>query len=240
VSQSITGSLCSRWYPAGCRFLILAVAVVGTAGFYGAEGNVLGSLSAVGAVHLRGIPVSREATLFAGDRIETFESAYARVRLSAGPEFEFGQATDVRIGSDELGVRVMLGAGRMAFSSPSSAAPVTVSVESFRIEAPRGSAAELAFLAPNRLSVRALEENLVVTALAFQETETVQEGEQVIINLDAEIQPAESPEEPPQVLPAEESSSTKWILIGAGGGGAAGAVIFVAGGDKNSASPIQP
>jgi ferric-dicitrate binding protein FerR (iron transport regulator) len=207
----------------------------------GQQNGWIGSLSAVGGVRLRGVPVFRDGTLFAGDRVETAGESYARILLREGTELELGSDTGVRLGGEGAGVRMSLEAGRMAFSSPLNSVPVSVSVETFRIEAPGGAAGEIAFLAPNRLRVVALQDTLTVTRQEGEPPESVPEGEQRIINLDADVEPVDlPPAEQAATTAASGSSSAKWILVGAGAGGGVGALVFLAGRDKDSASPSQP
>ena len=47
------------------------------------EGALVGSLSAIGSVELRGVAVSRDGTVFSGDTIRTWEDGY-RKRAGAG------------------------------------------------------------------------------------------------------------------------------------------------------------
>jgi len=220
-------------------FLVLAFIVVTSPGIR-AQNGIVGSLSALGAVQLRGIPVSGEGTLFAGDRIETSGEAYARIFLTDGPQLELWTDTDVRVDRDASGVRVSMNAGRLALSSTGSSLPVTVSVESLRIEAPPGARAEIAFLAPNTLTVLALQDTLTVTEQEEDQSETVPEGGQVIIDLDAEIEPGETATTEDAAGESGPSSTKKWVLIGAAAGGGAGAAIVLAGREKDSASPSQP
>jgi len=204
------------------------------------QNAVVGAVSTVGAVRLRGVPVSSEGTLFDGDRIETAGEAYARVQLTDGPRFELGTDTDIRVSRDESPVSIAMNSGAMAFSAPPSSLPVTVAVESFRITVPAGAAAEVAFVAPNRLSVMAIAEALTVTEAFRQETEPVAEGEQVIIDLDAPVEgvePRPTPEPGSPDSDSGEGSSAKWVIIGAGAGAGAGVGVFLAKKNKDSASP---
>jgi ferric-dicitrate binding protein FerR (iron transport regulator) len=230
-------------YRRDCRSVVSLVLVGLLAGAsfpaFGQQNPVAGSVSAVGAVQLRGVPISSEGTLFNGDRIETSGDAYVKVQFTDGSQLELGDDTDVRVDVGESTLQVAMNRGRVAFSSLQ---PVSVSVESFRIEGTGGAAAEVAFLAPNRLSVTALTESLTVTQVAAQETEPVEEGQQVIIDLDAEVgaPDAQPPEQTGGPAGSGDGSSATWILVGAGAGGGAGAAIFLAKRGRDSASQSQP
>jgi hypothetical protein len=52
--------------------------------------NNIGSVSAVGAVQLRGVPINSEGTLFSGDPLNVGASSYAKLVLTEGPKVEVG------------------------------------------------------------------------------------------------------------------------------------------------------
>ena len=209
---------------------------------FGAQNAILGSVSAVGGVELRGVPLQNDGTLFDGDRIETSGQSYVKVQLTDGPQFELGNDTDVRVDRGDSQVQIAMNRGSMAFSSPSSSLPVQVSIESVTVEALPGAAAEIAFLEPNSLSVTALAESVMVTALGMGPA-PVGQDEQVIIPLDAQPEAAEPPPTPPGAETDDETaggSSTKVVVISASAAAAAGAVVFIAKRDKDPASGSQP
>lgn len=194
--------------------------------------RIVGSLSSIGPVSLRGVPVADEATVFAGDRIQTSRDSWVTISLADGSQLELAGNTDVEVGREPSGVRIAMSRGRIAVTSPRQDPPLRVGVESLEIVASGGAAAEIAFLEPRRLRVTALKEAVSFSRQAGQQTETVEEGEQRIINLDADVPPAgtEQAEE-------EDSSSKTWVLVGAGAGGGAGVAILLS---RTEASPSEP
>jgi hypothetical protein len=75
--------------------------------------TALGSVSAVGNVQLRGISISQEGTLFAGDSIRAADKAYAKVLLKKGSKIEVGEKTEITVGSEAIAMV----AGNLGFTS---------------------------------------------------------------------------------------------------------------------------
>src|SRR5947209_4270802 len=75
--------------------------------------SALGSVSAVGAVELRGIGISQEGTLFAGDSIRSHEKGYAKVLLGTGSKIELYEKTEVSVNRDAEGVKIAMNTGNL-------------------------------------------------------------------------------------------------------------------------------
>ena len=75
--------------------------------------NALGSVSAIGNVQLRGISISQEGTLFAGDNIRAGDKAYAKVLLQNGNKIEVGEKTEMTVGQSAIA----LVAGNVGFTA---------------------------------------------------------------------------------------------------------------------------
>ncbi len=58
-------------------------------------GLVLGSVSAVGSVSLRSVPVGQEGTLFGGDTVRVYANAYAKIGFVEGQKVELGEWTQL-------------------------------------------------------------------------------------------------------------------------------------------------
>src|SRR5215831_20493896 len=69
---------------------------------------VLGSVTAVGSVYLRGVGISQEGTLFAGDSIRANEKGFAKVVLGSGSKLELAEKTDVTVNRDSQGVKIAM------------------------------------------------------------------------------------------------------------------------------------
>src|SRR5262249_9368533 len=62
--------------------------------------SVVGSVTAAGPVELRGIGISQEGTLFAGDTIRSRQKGYAKILLASGSKMELGEQTEVSVNRD--------------------------------------------------------------------------------------------------------------------------------------------
>src|SRR5436190_7791903 len=78
---------------------------------------VIGSVSAVGPVDLRGVGISQEGTLFAGDSIRAREKGYAKVLMGTGSKIELAEKTDVKVSRDEQGVKIAMNTGTVGFTA---------------------------------------------------------------------------------------------------------------------------
>src|SRR6478672_8330862 len=81
--------------------------------------SVIGSVSAVGPVELRGIGISQEGTLFAGDRIRAGQKGSATVLLGTGTKILLSQQGDININRDAQGVKIAMNAGTVGFTANS-------------------------------------------------------------------------------------------------------------------------
>jgi ferric-dicitrate binding protein FerR (iron transport regulator) len=220
--------------------LLVAAFLVWTAPAGLAQRPILGSVSATGAAEVRGMAVAGDTTLFSGDRIRTRSDAYVRVLLAGGPQVELGADSAVEIDRDEAGFHLRVTGGRVVFSAPPDSAPVTVEAGSVEVAARGGAAAEIAWLDPARVRVLALRERVTVVQEGEGQEAEAEDDDEVIINLDAAVESGDE-ETPAQV--GEDGSGgsvTTWVLAGAGAGAAVGTVIFLAGGEKEPASPTAP
>src|SRR5690349_14084170 len=57
---------------------------------------MIGTMSAAGVVEVRGLK-TKEATLFSGDRVRSFDSSYAKVFLNQGHRIELSSNSDVTV-----------------------------------------------------------------------------------------------------------------------------------------------
>src|SRR5207253_4914085 len=80
---------------------------------------VIGSVSAVGSVELRGVGISQEGTLFSGDKIRANEKGYAKVLIATGSKIELLEKTDVNVNRDDQGVKIAMNAGTVGFTARS-------------------------------------------------------------------------------------------------------------------------
>src|SRR5215470_10922471 len=115
--------------------------------------TVIGSVSAVGPVELRGITISQEGTLFPGDTIRSGQKGYAKVQLGAGGKIELGEKTDVKVGRDAQGIKLTMNTGTMGFTAHT---PLRIDVMPFELIASDDAAGNVAIIGSRAAGVRAL------------------------------------------------------------------------------------
>src|SRR6516164_4669120 len=81
---------------------------------------VIGSVSAVGSVELRGVGISQEGTLFAGDSIRANEKGYAKVLLGSGSKIELYPKTAVSVNRDAQGFKIAMTNGTIGITAKST------------------------------------------------------------------------------------------------------------------------
>jgi hypothetical protein len=193
--------------------------------------SVLGSVSVVGPVDLRGVSISTEGTLFAGDSIRSRDKGYAKVLLGSGSKIELSEKTDVNVNSDAQGVKIAMNGGTMGFTSLGS--PVRVSVQPFDIVTSSDGAGSVA-VGNNSASVRALKGSVTVRNRKTAESFVLLKGQDRLFGLDgtnkgslgeiASTVPGPLPTVPPQV-PAGRTSGGLAMDAGAWAAVIAGAAI---------------
>jgi len=198
---------------------------------FSAKRSVLGSVSAVGPVELRGISISTEGTLFSGDSIRSREKGYAKVLLGSGSKIELSEKTDVSVNSDVQGVKIAMNGGTMGFTSLGS--PVHVMVQPFDIVTSSDAAGSVA-VGNNAASVRALKGTVTIRNHKTAESFVLTPGQDRLLGLDgsnkgsiAELAsnvPGPLPTMPPQT-PAGKTSGGLAMDAGAWAAVIAGAAV---------------
>jgi hypothetical protein len=216
---------------------VVAVALVLTTTFitmpvsaadFSSTRSVLGSVSSVGPVELRGVSISTEGTLFSGDSIRSRDKGYAKVLLGSGSKIELSEKTELNVNSDAQGVKIAMNAGTMGFTSLGSA--VRVSVQPFDIVTSTDAAGSVA-VGNNSASVRALKGSVTVRNRKTAESFVLLKGQDRLFGLDgtnkgslgeiASTVPGPLPTLPPQV-PAGRTSgglamdAGAWVAVIAG------------------------
>src|SRR5438132_3106753 len=105
--------------------------------------SVIGSVSAVGPVELRGVGISQEGTLFAGDSIRAGLKGYAKVLLGTGTKIELAEKTEVNVNRDAQGVKIAMNTGTIGFTAPT---PLRIDVLPFEVTATDGAAGNVAIM----------------------------------------------------------------------------------------------
>jgi len=132
--------------------------------------SALGSVSAVGNVQLRGISISQEGTLFAGDSVRAGDKAYAKVLLHNGNKIEVGEKTEISVGSEAIALL----AGNLGFSGKN---PVRIAFQPFEITASDASG-NISVNAGTAAGVRALSGKVTVRNTKTSESYVLTKGQE--------------------------------------------------------------
>jgi hypothetical protein len=141
---------------------------------------VIGSVSAVGNVDLRGLAISQEGTLFAGDNIRAHQKAYAKVFLEKGTKLELDEKTDLNVNRDAQGVQIAMNAGNLGFTART---PLRINLQPFEILASDDSAGSVAIMSPKSANVRAINGKVSVRNRKTSESFVLMKGQQRLLGL---------------------------------------------------------
>src|SRR5215831_11834675 len=141
---------------------------------------VLGSVTAVGSVYLRGIGISQEGTLFAGDSIRANEKGYAKVLLGTGSKIELGQKTDLTVNRDAQGVKIAMNTGTIGFEAHS---PLRIDVSPFEVTASDDASGNVAVMSSTTAGVRAINGKVTVRNLKTSESFVIMKGQERLLGL---------------------------------------------------------
>ena len=204
---------------------------------------VLGSIQSVGSVQLRGVRLSGEGTLFAGDVIRSHQDAYAQLTLAAGHKVELAANTTVTITEDEGVVQLAMRTGDLAFSSAS--APLKISLAPYEFVAGESAAGDVALLGLETIGVRATKGSFLVRDTNTMKSFVLIEGQEKLIgryngvvadsisliasNLPGPVPAPSFPSANPAPQAGTGLSSGAWVFILAAVGGAAAVAAFYGG-----------
>jgi hypothetical protein len=141
---------------------------------------VLGSVSAVGSVYLRGVGISQEGTLFPGDSIRANEKGYAKVLLGTGSKIELMEKTDLTVNRDSQGVKVAMNTGTVGFTAHS---PLRIDVAPFEVTATDDASGNVAIMSSTTAGVRAINGKVTVRNLKTSESFVVLKGQERLLGL---------------------------------------------------------
>lgn len=147
---------------------------------FSAARPVIGSVSAVGSVDLRGVGISQEGTLFSGDSIRSHEKGYAKVLLGTGSKIELYEKTDVTLNSDKQGVKIAMNTGSLGITAKSM---LRVDVAPFEITASDSAAANVVVVGPTTAGVHAINGKVTVKNLKTSESFVLLEGQEQLLGL---------------------------------------------------------
>jgi hypothetical protein len=142
--------------------------------------SVIGMVSGVGPVELRGINISQEGTLFAGDRVRAGYKGYAKLLLGNGSKIELAEHTDVSLNRDEQGIQIAMNTGTVGFTAR---VPVRIDVTSLEITASDNSAGHVAIMNAATAGVRAVNGRITVRNKKTSESFVLTKGEERLFGL---------------------------------------------------------
>jgi hypothetical protein len=246
---------------------IVAVALVLTTTFitiplsaadFSSARPVIGSVSAAGAVDLRGVAISKEGTLFSGDSIRAHEKGYAMVLLGTGSKIELSEKTDVSINRDAQGVKIAMNTGTMEFTAKS---PLRIDVMPYEVTATDDASGDVSVISPTTAGVRAINGKVTVRNLKTSESFVLTKGQEQLLGgihaapvaTVASNMPTPIPAPKPAPKPAPQTPAGKasgglamdtgaWLAV-IGAGAIAGVAIWAiveAKNNENNASPSKP
>jgi hypothetical protein len=195
-----------------------------------APADVLGSVSAVGEVEVRGLRISQDATIFSGDEVRVGEKGYAKVLLANGRKLELSGNTDIHVSSQDYRVQVQMTSGTLGFATL-EAVPVIINIGSFEIAASGLAAGNVAVLGADSLGVRVLKSGVVLRNTRTKESWVIPAGQERLMSLNtpnpAPPLPQISTNIPPQVPtvpnpPAQPAPPTSQPPQTPGGSGTSG------------------
>jgi hypothetical protein len=142
--------------------------------------SVIGMISAVGPVELRGVSISQEGTLFSGDRVRAGYRGYAKVLLGKGNKIELAEKTDVSLNRDAQGIQIAMNTGTVGFTART---PVRIDLTSFEITASDNSAGHVAIMNSATAGVRAVNGRITVRNLKTSESLVLTKGQERLFGL---------------------------------------------------------
>jgi hypothetical protein len=174
-------------FSGGPRRLVAATLVLMTvfvtmplsAADFSTSKTVIGSVSAVGPVELRGIAISQEGTLFPGDSIRTSQRGFAKVLLGSG-KIELLEKTNIQVNRDAQGVKVAMNAGMIGFSAHT---PLRIDVLPFELIATDDSSGNLAILPIGAAALRTINGKVTVRNVNTSESFVLVKGQEMLLSL---------------------------------------------------------
>jgi len=160
--------------------------------------SVIGSISAVGPVELRGISISQEGTLFTGDSIRAGQKGNAKVLLGSGSKIELAEKTDVSFDRDAQGVKIAMNTGIVGFTASS---PLRIDILPYEITATDGSAGKVSVM-NGAAGVRAINGTVSVKNLKTLQSFIVTQGQERLLAVPHAPSLAELASNAPGPIPA--------------------------------------
>ena len=163
--------------------LVLSTALVTmplSAADFSTSKSVVGSVSAVGPVQLRGIGISQEGTLFAGDSIRAGQKGYAKILLGTGSKIELSEKTDVNVDHDAQGVKIAMNTGVIGFSART---PLRIDLMPFEVTATDDASGNVAIMGSHAAGVRVVNGKITIRNLKTSESFVLTKGQERLLGI---------------------------------------------------------
>lgn len=144
--------------------------------------HTLGSVSSVGDVALRGVPMGSEGTLFSGDRIRTGNKSYAKLALQNANSLELFTNTQAVVTDAKPRVTVGLLGGNIAFAA--SKEPVAITMEDYEILPAAGTTGGVSFVSGTDFGgIRVIKGGVTIRNVKDNRSVTIGSDDVQVINL---------------------------------------------------------
>jgi len=233
-----------RWLYRHTALLLVVTLIITAMPLSAAEpssSRPIGSVSAIGGVSLRGVSISQEGTIFAGDQLTASKGGYAKVLFVKGQKLVLGSDTDIRVADRDGVVEVQVRSGNLGFST--GTAPMHIAVGAYDVVASKATAGNIAFVSKDYFGIRLTGGGATAKNSATKQSFNVSSGQQRIVgtmgtdekqpvtqiagtaipSLPAAPQPAA-----PQNPPSSGTSKAAWLgIIGVTGIAATAIAVLV-------------
>jgi len=136
----------------------------------------MGSVSAGGTVELRGVRISREGTLFAGDVIRSHAGGYAKISLSVGHQIELGANTVVTFDEGLSVVQLAMASGSIAFTA-AGISPLRIDIAPYELSMTDAGSGSVVLAGTETIGVRSTTGSLSVKNTETQELFVLSPGQ---------------------------------------------------------------
>jgi len=164
----------------GLASLMVLVTMPLSAADFSTTRPVIGSVSAIGSVELRGVGISQEGTLFSGDSVRANVKGYAKVLVGTGSKIELSEKTDVRFNRDAKGIQIAMNSGLVGFTAKT---PLRIDVAPFEVTASDDASGNVAIMSTTTAGVRAINGKVTVRNLKTSESFVLTKGQEEILGL---------------------------------------------------------
>lgn len=141
----------------------------------------VGSVSGVGEIQLRGMSVSQEGTVFAGDRVRTGSQSYAKLIFQNANRIELFNNADFVVQGSRTSTSVGLISGNLTFAASKS--PISIDIAGYEVLSETGTTGGIAFVDDDYVGIHVMSGSATVRNKASNKKMSVSGGSVEVINL---------------------------------------------------------